>query len=303
MQASRSIDEVPYDFKRSSIKFPGHTGRKIDDMNPILSKITRPVAATKSFRFALLYFTKLSRKSLDFFSWDTPQYQFPFPGDSAGGNLAAAVSLRMRDRNVVPPLKAQVLVYPATQALDLRLPSYIRSLNSRGGLTAHHMAKYWLDYAIGNGSHIQRVLDNTHISPDTRKRLKKYVNNDAVVIMSSMDTPHKTLWQQLEPIITNPYFSPGLADDLSRLPRTLILTAGQDPLHDDGEIYAKRLKESGNDVTHRDYPTAHHGIFKHMDIIETRKMRGEIKEFLVQTLWRIHNVFIYLLIEYKILNK
>ena len=30
-------------------------GQKIDDLNPILSKITRPVAAIKSLRFALLY--------------------------------------------------------------------------------------------------------------------------------------------------------------------------------------------------------------------------------------------------------
>ena len=30
-------------------------GQKIDDLNPILSKITRPVAAIKALRFALLY--------------------------------------------------------------------------------------------------------------------------------------------------------------------------------------------------------------------------------------------------------
>ena len=30
-----SIEEVPYGFSRSSIKFQGHTGRKIDDLIPI----------------------------------------------------------------------------------------------------------------------------------------------------------------------------------------------------------------------------------------------------------------------------
>ena len=34
-KASRSIEEVPYGFSRSSIKFHGHTGGKIDDLNPI----------------------------------------------------------------------------------------------------------------------------------------------------------------------------------------------------------------------------------------------------------------------------
>ena len=37
----------------SSIKFQGYMGKKIHDLIPILSKITRPVAAIKSLRFAL----------------------------------------------------------------------------------------------------------------------------------------------------------------------------------------------------------------------------------------------------------
>ena len=34
-KAWRSIEEVPYCFSRSSIKFHSHTGGKIDDLNPI----------------------------------------------------------------------------------------------------------------------------------------------------------------------------------------------------------------------------------------------------------------------------
>ena len=52
-KAWRSKDEVPYCFLSSSIKFQGYMGKKIDDLIPILSKITRPVAAIKSLRFAL----------------------------------------------------------------------------------------------------------------------------------------------------------------------------------------------------------------------------------------------------------
>ena len=54
-KAWHSIKEVPYCFFRSSIKFPGHMGQKINDLNPILSKNTRPVAAIKSLRFALIF--------------------------------------------------------------------------------------------------------------------------------------------------------------------------------------------------------------------------------------------------------
>ena len=48
-----SIDEVPYYHLRSSIKFQGYTGWKIDGSN--LSMIIRPVAAIKSLRFALFW--------------------------------------------------------------------------------------------------------------------------------------------------------------------------------------------------------------------------------------------------------
>ena len=53
-KAWRGTEEVPYCFSMSSIKFEGHMDRKIDDFNPILSKITKLVAAIKSLRFALL---------------------------------------------------------------------------------------------------------------------------------------------------------------------------------------------------------------------------------------------------------
>ena len=50
-----NTEEEPYCISRSSIKFEGHMDWKIDDLNPILSKITRLVAAIKSRRFALFW--------------------------------------------------------------------------------------------------------------------------------------------------------------------------------------------------------------------------------------------------------
>ena len=49
------IEEGPYCSFMSFIKYQGHTGWKINDLNPILSKTTRLVAAIKSLRFTLFF--------------------------------------------------------------------------------------------------------------------------------------------------------------------------------------------------------------------------------------------------------
>jgi acetyl esterase len=64
-------------------------------------------------------------------------------GDSAGGNLAAAVSLMARDRGG-PPLALQLLVYPVTDR-DFSTESYIQ--NAEGyQLTRDSMVWYWNHY-------------------------------------------------------------------------------------------------------------------------------------------------------------
>jgi acetyl esterase len=61
----------------------------------------------------------------------------------------------------------------------------------------------------------------------------------------------------------NPRLSPLLSDDLSKLPPALIVTAGFDPLRDEGDAYADALDKAGTPVRVHRFPGLGHG-FIHM---------------------------------------
>ena len=55
--------------------------------------------------------------------------------------------------------------------------------------------------------------------------------------------------------------SPSRAETLVGLPPAYVLTAGADPLRDEGDEYARRLQQAGVAVTHRTFPGQFHGFF------------------------------------------
>jgi acetyl esterase len=114
-------------------------------------------------------------------------------GDSAGGNLAAVVSLDARDHGG-PRLVHQVLIYPGT---DMRMgwPSLERHAQQ---LPLTRAGMHWF--------------------------VAHYLRNDA----------DKLDWRA----------SPLLAASLANLPPALIVTAGFDPLCDEGEAYAEALRKA-----------------------------------------------------------
>jgi acetyl esterase len=129
-------------------------------------------------------------------------------GDSAGGNLAAAVALDAREKG--PPIAGQVLIYPVTD-MHIDHPSHHR-----------HAAQL----------------------PLTRAAMHWFIDH---YLRGPADL---TDWRA----------SPLLATDLRRLPPALVITAGFDPLCDEGEAYAAALRQAGVRVEHERFEGQIHGF-------------------------------------------
>ena len=130
-------------------------------------------------------------------------------GDSAGGNLAAAVSIWARDHGG-PKLLMQLLAYPVTDAVA-RAESY-RHFEDGYGLNAATM-EWFFD----------------HYTPERASR------GD---------------WR----------VSPLRAASLAGLPPALVVTAGYDPLRDEGRAYAWRLQQEGTQADLVEFGGMLHGF-------------------------------------------
>jgi acetyl esterase len=145
-------------------------------------------------------------------------------GDSAGGNLAAAVALMARDRGA-PALRHQVLIYPVADH-DFGTPSY-RDNASCYLLTRDDMQWFWQHYV-----------------PDEAQR------NEA-------------------------YASPLRAEKLDGLPPATVVTAEYDPLRDEGEAYAARLRASGVPTVATRYDGQVHGFVSLFEVFDQGKVAVE----------------------------
>ena len=139
-------------------------------------------------------------------------------GDSAGGNLAAVVSLLARDAGG-PAIGFQLLVYPAT--------------DQRGGFPSHERN--------GRGYLLTR---------------------ESMDFFRACYLPRREDWSDWRA-------SPLLAKDLSHLPPAFVLTAGFDPLVDEGRTYAERLEQAGCAVTYKQYDDMVHGFLLFGGVVDT----------------------------------
>jgi len=140
-------------------------------------------------------------------------------GDSAGGNLTAAVALAARDRDG-PDFAHQLLVYPSVNAPSVR----------------------WFD------SYDDYATDYFLEMDSVEWYLEQYLERRADV--------------------GNAYAFPLRACSLADLPPATVVTAGFDPLVDEGTAYVDRLEGAGTPVEHLHYDAQIHGfcsLYEHVD--------------------------------------
>ncbi|NXP86944.1 ADCL4 protein, partial [Passerina amoena] len=194
-------------------------------------------------------------------------------GDSAGGNLAAAVSQTLAGRSDLPRLRAQILIYPGLQALDYNLPSYQQ--NRGVPLLSRERAVYYsLQYVQGDTSNLEEVLEGSHIPPDMRLEYQKWVSPDIIPEEFKVRgyKPHKPcefkpgVFERVKRL-REPTLCPLLAEDtiIQQLPESFILTCEYDVLRDDGLLYKKRLEDNGVRVTWYHLEDGFHGIINLFD--------------------------------------
>ena len=156
--------------------------------------------------------------------------QVALMGDSAGGNLAAAVALKAGQQKIA--LKAQVLLYPATNLAQMTKNDSYQKFGKGYILTA-----------------------------------------DQVELFRDWYVPQTQDWQ-------NPYASPALSKRFDRLTAALVITAGFDPLYDDGKKYVQLLQQKNIKVIHKHFPGMIHG-FATMDML---KQAAQVKQMIANYL-------------------
>lgn len=98
----------------------------------------------------------------------------------------------------------------------------------------------------------------TELAAQTRSRT--LFSDGYVLTGADMDYFHRTYLGGWTVAVTDPRVSPLLADDLSGLPPALVITAGFDPLRDEGDHYAAALRRAGVPVDLHSMGSMTHGF-------------------------------------------
>ncbi|KAM4871671.1 arylacetamide deacetylase-like 4 [Thomomys bottae] len=178
-------------------------------------------------------------------------------GDSIGGGAVAFVTQTLVGRTDIPKLRAQILIYPIVQGINLQLPSFQQN-KDLPVLTRDIMIICFCQYLRIDLSWKDALLKGSCIPDHIWEKYKKWLSSD--------NLPERFRHKDYQPEIHAPFNeaayletrhifevanAPLIADDqiISQLPEALIVTCEWDILRDDGLLYKKRLEDQGVPVT------------------------------------------------------
>lgn len=180
-----------------------------------------------------------------------------------------ALRLSQEDPDQTPPVKLQVLIYPVMQALDFNTYSY-QTYSKTGILPMKLMVKMWMNYlGLSDTALISEFAANNHTSPLLKKSEyasylkhenlpKEFQRTDFKPLGDNFG--NQALSDRIEAALTDPFISPLMAPDLSKVPPAYIVVAENDVLRDEILLYAERLRKAGVPTELKYYRRMHHGF-------------------------------------------
>ncbi|XP_078699821.1 arylacetamide deacetylase-like [Branchiostoma floridae x Branchiostoma belcheri] len=214
-------------------------------------------------------------------------------GESAGGNFAAVVALKLAQEKHRPVLKLQLLLYPVTQLLMFTASAY--KYGPCELQSVWELAYFTSLYLYGDRSKVAYMLKNP-----ARAKLKgtHYLNflNPALVDPTLPPLPpgrhvrKEDLANGEDEILElalNPHVSPLFAEenDISGLPPAFISAMEFDVCRDHAIFYARRLEQAGVKVKMLHYKDGYHGQVLDFKESETAKvMMDDVLSYLKENL-------------------
>ena len=198
----------------------------------------------------------------------------PLAGERCGGTLALAVSLKLRDINFEPTPYVLLLIQPYLQIFDFSLPSY--HLTPDGG-HKKNIINSWLMYGFGKKDLYTDLMNNTHVTIEARQTYSKLMDFDTLhdrFYVEGYTRPqppagNEDVWNSIKKLVLDPYFAPGMAENLQGIPKTYLVTVNNSPIRDEAMIFERRTWSYGdpNTIDHDYYDTVNHGeVFKNTAI-------------------------------------
>uniref|UniRef100_G1TZQ7 Alpha/beta hydrolase fold-3 domain-containing protein n=1 Tax=Oryctolagus cuniculus TaxID=9986 RepID=G1TZQ7_RABIT len=188
-------------------------------------------------------------------------------GESIGGGAVAVTTQSLVGRPDLPRIRAQVLIYPVIQVVNLQLPSFRQNQNVpllTGKFTARLMCRYMNIHRSWN----RALLTGAFIPPEAWSKYKKWLSSDNI--------PKRFKTKTHQPCFPAPFNEaaylemkhlldvencPLLAEDevIAQLPEAFVVSCENDILRDDALLYRKRLEDQGVPVTWHHAEDGFHG--------------------------------------------